>query len=86
MGSLARHLTVSDKAFEKKEYTFAFGAGVTSVSTPIDHTASTKGEVFKIVAEIPSWTNTVTAKVTMNNADGVEVYESIALDNRPRFR
>jgi len=67
------------KDFKKYSYSFVFGAAVTSVAAAINPDLGIKGEVAKIVVSLPDWTNTVSAVVTMDNADALEIFESATL-------
>lgn len=63
-----------ERSYKKRTYSFVFGAADESKAAAIDPTLGIKGEVIKFVLVLPDWTNTVTAVVSMNNADGKEVF------------
>ena len=75
MGTLLRR-TVSEKKLKKESYSFVIGAGETSQVASIVPSVGVKGEVLKLIIVIPNWTNTVTAVVSLNNADEKEVFAS----------
>lgn len=63
-----------ERSYKKHSYSFVFGAADESIVTAIDPTLGIKGEMVKFVLTLPNWTNTVTAVVSMNNADGKEIF------------
>jgi len=77
--------TRSETLFRKYAYSFIFSATDTSKTAAIDPTLGIAGEVIKIVVVLPDWTNTVTALVTLNNADGKEIFLQTALDQNEEY-
>lgn len=63
-----------NRSYKKYAYSFEFGAADQSIDAVIDPTLGIKGEVIKLVTILPDWTNTVTAVISMNNADGKEIF------------
>lgn len=85
MNTLQGWRTISRKAYGRREHSFVFGAAETSKTVSIDFADGICGEVIKLVVVMPDWTNTVTARLTMNNVDGHEVYESLAMDKNEEY-
>lgn len=66
--------TISTKDYRKRTYNFVFGAADISQTADIDPDLGVKGEVVKLVATVPNWTNAVTSTIRMNNADSMEIF------------
>ena len=64
--------------FRKRSYTFEFGAADEYIEADIDPKLGIKGEVVKIIITLPNWVNTVTAVVSLINADAKEVFADSA--------
>ena len=77
--------TRSVALFRKYAYSFNFSTTDISQTAAIDPTLGIAGEVIKLVVILPNWTNTVTARVTMNNADGKEIFLQTALDQNDEY-
>lgn len=77
--------TRAEKIYRKYHYLLEFSKTDTSKTAAIDPTLGIAGEVVKIVVILPNWTNTVTARVTMNNADSKEIFLQTALDQNDEY-
>lgn len=77
--------TRSETLFRKYSYSFDFLSTDISKTAAIDPTLGIAGEVIKIVVILPNWTNMVTTRVTMNNADGKEIFLQTALDQNDEY-
>jgi len=73
------------KDYKKYSYSFVFGAADLSKTAAILYYLGIKGEVVKLVATIPNWTNTVTAVITMDNADSKEIFQSSSLAQNEEY-
>lgn len=69
-------ITSVERVFKKHSYSFVIAADATSQVAAITSYLGVAGEVLKLVVTLPDWTNTVTAVVSMNNADSKEVFAS----------
>lgn len=65
-----------DVRLKRYKYTFTFGAtGTTSVDVPL----SMEGKIISMHVRTPSFTNDITAQVTLEDADNYAFYQSAAL-------
>lgn len=78
-------LTRTNRNFKKYSYDFTIGAAETSDEVAINPDLGIKGEVLKIVVEIPDWTNTVTTVVSCLNADAKEIFASSSLSQDDEY-
>lgn len=74
-----------ERLFRKYSYDLVFSATDETKTIAIDPTLGIKGEVVKILATVPDWTNTVTSTISMNNADSKEIYQSSAFSQNDEY-
>jgi len=60
--------------YKKYSYEFEFGATDLTIDAVINPDLGIKGEVVKIIVEIPNFTNVVTTVISMVNADANEIF------------
>ena len=72
-------LTKTNRNFKKYSYEFEIADDETSAEVTIDAKLGIKGEVIKLIVEVPDWTNTVTTVVSAINSDSLEMFASSSL-------